>query len=66
MTASAARRCLLAAVQVGGVILIIDAKNARVARWYAGYGAVPLHNTPLTLVMPLSTFAEDLMACGHV
>jgi len=56
---AAARRCLRAAVEVGGVVLIIDAKNDRAARWYTSYGAVPLSNKALTLVMPLATFAAD-------
>jgi hypothetical protein len=45
---------------VGGVLLIIDAKNNRPASWYASYGAVPLTGRPLTLVMPLATFAAGL------
>ena len=39
---AAGRRCLLAAAEVGGVVLVIDAKNERVARRYASYGALPL------------------------
>ena len=62
LLAAAGRRCMRAAADVGGVILIIDAKNDRAAEWYAGYGAVPLANTPLTLVMSLATFATDLKA----
>ena len=34
LLAAAARRCLRAAAEVGGVVLIIDAKNDRAARWY--------------------------------
>ena len=37
---SAGKRCLLAAAEVGGVVLVIDAKNERVAGWYASHGAV--------------------------
>lgn len=66
LLASAARRCLLAAAEVGGVLLIIDAKNDRAARWYASYGAVPLNNRPLTLVMTLATFAAELTTTGQV
>ena len=66
LLAAAARRCLRAAAEVGGVVLIIDAKNDRAARWYANYGAVPLRNKPLTLVMPLSTFAAELEAAGQL
>jgi hypothetical protein len=65
LLAAAGRRCLRAATEVGGVILIIDAKNDRTADWYAVYGAVPLVNTPLTLVMSLATFATELKAKGR-
>ena len=37
------------------MVLVIDAKNERVAAWYAGYGAVPLLDAPLTLLLPLAT-----------
>jgi len=63
---AAARRCLRAAAEVGGVVLIIDAKNERAARWYTSYGAVPLSNKPLTLVMSLATFAAGLRAAGQL
>jgi GNAT superfamily N-acetyltransferase len=66
LLAAVARRCLRAAAEVGGVILIIDAKGERAAGWYAGYGAVPLKDKPLTLVMSLATFAADLKARGHL
>ena len=66
LLAAAARRCLRAAAEVGGVVLIIDAKNDRAAEWYTGYGAVPLSNRPLTLVMSLATFAADLEAAGQL
>jgi GNAT superfamily N-acetyltransferase len=56
---AAARRCLRAAAEVGGVVLIIDAKNDRAARWYANYGAVPLRNKPLMLVMALASFVTS-------
>ena len=66
LLAAAARRCLRAAAEVGGVVLVIDAKNDRAARWYTNYGAVPLSNKPLTLVMSLATFAADLKAAGRL
>jgi len=62
--AVAVRRCIKAASEVGGVILIIDAKNEQAAKWYAGYGAVSLGDTPATLVMSLASFAADLKAAG--
>ena len=64
--AAAARRCLRAAAEVGGVVLIIDAKNDSAARWYSRYGAVPLSNKPLTLVMSLATFAAGLKTEGQL
>ena len=54
------------AAEVGGVILIIDAKNERAAQWYAAYGAVPLADTPRTLVMALATFAAGLKEAGKL
>ena len=57
---SAGRRCLLASAEVGGVVLVIDAKDEGVARWYAGYGAVPLLDAPLSLVLLLATVEAAL------
>jgi GNAT superfamily N-acetyltransferase len=59
---SAGKRCLLASTEVGGVAMLIDAKNARVAAWYASYGAVPLLDAPLSLVLPLTTVEAALKA----
>lgn len=64
LLAAAALRCLRIASEVGGLLLIIDAKGERAARWYASYGAEPLEDQPLTLVMPLTTFAADLKGKG--
>jgi hypothetical protein len=50
---------------VGGVVLVIDAKNEGVAKWYAGYGAMPLNEPPLTLLLPLATIEQALKAAGH-
>lgn len=66
LLAAAARRCLRAAAEIGGLVLIIDAKNDRAAEWYVGYGAVPLINKPLTLVMSLSTFEAELKQAGKL
>lgn len=62
---AAGRRCLLAAAEVGGVVLVIDAKNDRVVRWYAGFGAVPLLDAPLTLLLPLATIEAALRKAGR-
>jgi GNAT superfamily N-acetyltransferase len=59
---AAGRRCLLAATEVGGVALLIDAKNDRAAGWYASYGAVPLADAPLSLLLPLATVQAALEA----
>lgn len=57
---TAGRRCLWAAAEVGGVALLIDAKNEEVAGWYAGYGAVPLADAPLSLLLPFATIQAAL------
>jgi len=63
---AAGKRCIRAAAEVGGVALIIDAKNESVADWYARYGAVPLADAPLTLLLPLSTMTAALKATGKL
>lgn len=63
---AAALRCVRVTENVGGVLMIIDAKNERAVHWYAGYGAESLKGRPLTLVVPLATFAETLRASGHL
>lgn len=66
LIAAAARRCVRAAAEVGGVMLVIDAKNDRAAQWYAGYGATALRDRPLTLVLPLASLERELRATGHL
>jgi GNAT superfamily N-acetyltransferase len=61
---AAGKRCLMAAAHVGGVMLLIDAKNERVAAWYAGYGARPLLDAPLSLVIPLVEIESALKTAG--
>jgi len=63
---AAGRRCLMAAADVGGVVLVIDAKNEKVAGWYASYGAVPMLDLPLTLLLPLTTIAAALKTAGRL
>ncbi len=63
---AAGRRCLAVAAEVGGTILIIDAKNDRAAAWYASYGAVPLLDTERTLVLPLATLETALKDAGNL
>lgn len=63
---AAGKRCLLASAEIGGVALLIDAKNEKVARWYASYGAVPMLDTPLSLLLPLATVEAALKSAGKL
>ena len=63
---AAVRRCILAARDMGGTIMVIDAKNERAAAWYAGYGALPSADQPLTLILPLAAFADELLQSGKI
>ena len=58
----AGRRCIQVASQVGGVALLIDAKNERIAQWYSDYGAVPLLDEPLSLLLPFKSIHAALIA----
>lgn len=59
---SAGLRALSVAAQIGGVALAIDAKDEPAAKWYARFGAVPLLDDPLKLILPLATVAEAVAA----
>ena len=61
---AAAKRCLRVAAEVGGVILIIDAKSEQAAAWYETYEAKRLQDNPLTLVLSLKTIQTPLAAAG--
>ncbi len=63
---AAGLRCLRVATEVGGVMLIIDAKSRRAAAWYASFGAVPLQDAPQSLVMALSTLSAVLREAGKL
>jgi GNAT superfamily N-acetyltransferase len=63
---AAGRRCLLVATQAGGVALLIDAKNKRVAEWYANYGAIPLLDAHLSLLLPFKTIHAALTTAGKL
>ncbi len=63
---TAGKRCLLVATQAGGVALLIDAKNKQVANWYASFGAVPLLEEPLSLLLPFKTIHAALEAAGKL
>ena len=66
LMAAAGRRCLRVAADIGGVMLIIDAKSERASQWYAKYGAMPLRDGSLTLVLPLATLERALKVAGQL
>jgi len=53
------------AVEVGGVVLAINAKNERASEWHASYGAVPLLDAPLTLLLLIATIEAALKKAGY-
>jgi GNAT superfamily N-acetyltransferase len=57
---AAGARALAVAQEVGGVALAIDAKDSRAAAWYERFGALPLLDDPLKLILPLDTIAAAL------
>jgi hypothetical protein len=63
---AAVRRCLLVSVEVGGVALLIDAKNERFAARYASYAALPMLDMPLSVLLPLATIRNGLEDCRKI
>lgn len=61
---AAAVRCMRASAEVGGTAMIIDAKDETAAAWYRLYGAVPLLDAPLSLVLPYGMLRAALHAAG--
>ena len=61
---SAAKRSMAVAQEVGGVGLLIDAKDESAARWYEGYGALRLLDPPESLVLPFATIAAATAAAS--
>ena len=57
-------RALAVAAEVGGVALAIDAKDRSAVRWYERFGAVPLLDDPLKLILPLAVIAEAVSSEG--
>jgi hypothetical protein len=45
--------------------MLIDAKNDRVAAWYASYGAMPLLDAPRSLLLPLELIRKALKRAGR-
>ncbi|MBI2965620.1 MAG: GNAT family N-acetyltransferase [Chloroflexi bacterium] len=62
---AAGERALAVASEVGGVALAIDARDENAARWYEGFGAVPLLDDPLKLILPLSVIADAIRTAGR-
>jgi GNAT superfamily N-acetyltransferase len=57
---AAGARALAVAAEVGGVALAIDAKDEKAARWYERFGALPLLDSPLKLILPLVVVADAI------
>jgi GNAT superfamily N-acetyltransferase len=55
----AMRRAKLAASQVGGPFLFVDAKDQQAASFYLHFGFTPLPNDSLTLVIPMASIDDD-------
>jgi GNAT superfamily N-acetyltransferase len=62
---AAGERALAVASEVGGVALAIDAKDEKAARWYERFGALPLLDDPLKLILPLAMIADAIRAAGR-
>ncbi|MCQ4190980.1 N-acetyltransferase [Methylocystis suflitae] len=56
----AAERCMTVAQEVGGVALLIDAKDDHTVQWYERYGGLRLLDAPLSLVLPFSVVLKAL------
>jgi len=61
---AAARRCIRASVEVGGSLLLIDAKDDRAAAWYKSYGALEIPKAPRSLVLPYAVFVDVMKQAG--
>jgi len=57
-------RALAVASQVGGVALAIDAKDDKAAHWYERFGALPLMDDPLKLILLLGVVADAIRTVG--
>lgn len=59
---AAGARAMLAASKIGGMALAIDAKDDAAVSWYSRFGAQPLLDDPLKLILPLATLAQAVAA----
>lgn len=63
---AAGRRCLRVSEEAGGTAILIDAKNKKVSSWYESYGALPLIDKPLSLLLPLDVISSALKQSGKL
>ena len=61
---AAAERCMRASREVGGTAMMIDAKDEKGVAWYTLFGAVPLIDTPLSLLLPYDLLKAALAKAG--
>ena len=61
---AAAVRCMRASFEMGGTAMMIDAKDEEAAAWYGYYGAVPLVDSPLSLLLTYDVSRATLQAAG--
>lgn len=64
LLANAVERCMKVSAEVGGTALFIDAKNEAGVAWYSLYGAMPLDDRPLSLVISYAAFNKVRVAAG--
>lgn len=53
-------RCLRVSEEAGGMAILIDAKNKKASSWYESYGALPLIDKPLSLLLSLDLISAVL------
>jgi GNAT superfamily N-acetyltransferase len=56
----ALRRCATMSREIAAAFIAVDAKNAKLAAWYAGFGFVPTVDASLRLVLPIATVRKVL------
>lgn len=62
---AAGERALAVAQEVGGVALAIDARDEKAAGWYERFGALPLLDDRLKLLLPRKRPAAPSVAKGE-
>jgi GNAT superfamily N-acetyltransferase len=59
---AAGERALAVATEAGGVALVMDAKDQAAAQWYERFGAMPLLDDPLKLILPFGAMIDAIAA----